>query len=131
MSESHTRSSPPPTVRSVDGTTVVTPRGEIDIVTAIALVARLDVLSSVSHPDLVVDLRSVSFIDCAGLSVLCRTRNRVRARHGRLRLVTGSSRFLRVLRAAGLGGVFEIHPHLSTAPAAPASAVGALPAAVG
>lgn len=131
MSESHARSAPPHTVRTVEGTTVVTPHGEIDLVTAISLAAHLDLLSSVSHPDLVIDLRSVSFIDCAGLSVLCRTRNRIQARHGRLRLVSGSSRLLRVLRATGLGGVFEIHPHLPAAQATPPPTVGFLPAAAG
>ncbi|MFE9115104.1 STAS domain-containing protein [Streptomyces collinus] len=61
-------------------------------------------------PDLVLDLRPVSFIDCAGLGVLCRVRNRVRARHGRLRLITGSIRLARVLRHTGLAGVFEVLP---------------------
>ncbi|KUL20779.1 anti-anti-sigma factor [Streptomyces regalis] len=88
--------------------------GEIDLVTAIPLAARLDTLTSAPSPDLVLDLRAVSFIDCAGLGVLCRTRNRVRARHGRLRLISGSSRFLRLLRTVSLGGVFDVHPQLST-----------------
>ncbi|WP_327087529.1 STAS domain-containing protein [Streptomyces viridochromogenes] len=81
-------------------------------------------MASGPRPDLVVDLRPVSFIDCSGLGVLCRTRNRVLARRGRLRLVIGSSRVLRILRAAGLGGVFEVHPDLSRAlaPAPPAHA---------
>lgn len=115
MTENRTRSAPSRAVRSIDGATVVTWHGEIDLVTAIPLASRLDALTSGPHPDLVLDLRSVSFIDCSGLSVLCRTRNRVLARQGRLRLVTGSDSFLRVLRVTGLGGVFEIHPHLPSA----------------
>ncbi|MEV6505251.1 STAS domain-containing protein [Streptomyces sp. NPDC051642] len=115
MNENHTRSAPARTVRSIDGATVVTWHGEIDLVTAIPLASRLDALTSGPHPGLVLDLRSVSFIDCSGLSVLCRTRNRVLARHGRLRLVTDSDSLLRVLRVTGLGGVFEIHPHLPSA----------------
>lgn len=90
----------------------MTLHGEIDVATAIPLASRLDALSSGAHPDLVLDMRAVSFIDCAGLGVLCRTRNRVGARHGRLRLVSESGGFLRVLRAAGLGGVFEVYPGL-------------------
>lgn len=115
MTENHTRSAPSRTVRGIDGATVVTLHGEIDLVTAIPLASRLDALTSGPHPDLVLDLRSVSFIDCSGLSVLCRTRNRVLARHGRLRLVTDSGSFLRILRVTGLGGVFEVHPHLPSA----------------
>ncbi|MFD4873056.1 STAS domain-containing protein [Streptomyces sp. NPDC058420] len=115
MTENRTRSAPSRTVRSIDGATVVTWHGEIDLVTAIPPASRLDALTSGPHPDLVLDLRSVSFIDCSGLGVLCRTRNRVLARHGRLRLVTGSDSFLRVLRVTGLDGVFDIHPHLPSA----------------
>ncbi|WP_373463417.1 STAS domain-containing protein [Streptomyces sp. B4I13] len=67
---------------------VVELRGELDISTAPPLAARLDALTAGPHPDLVLDLHSTAFIDCAGLGVLCRARNRVPARHGRLRLVT-------------------------------------------
>ncbi|MDF3146798.1 MULTISPECIES: STAS domain-containing protein [unclassified Streptomyces] len=110
MSENHTRSMPPLSVRAVAGTTLVELRGEIDLFAASHLAAHLDALPS----DLVLDLRGVSFVDCSGLGVLCRTRNRILARQGRLRLVTDSARFLRVLRIAGLAGVFEIHPGLPT-----------------
>ncbi|GAA4323939.1 hypothetical protein GCM10023086_50100 [Streptomyces venetus] len=85
-------------------------RDEIDLLTAPALRARLDLLTAGPRPDLVLDLRPVSFIDCAGLGVLCRARNRVLARRGRLRLVTDSTFLRRVLRHAGLAGVFEVLP---------------------
>jgi len=54
----------------------------------------------------------VTFIDCAGLGVLCRAGNRVRARAGRLRLVSDSARFRRMLRLVGLGGAFEVASRL-------------------
>ncbi|GEC02701.1 hypothetical protein SSP24_03560 [Streptomyces spinoverrucosus] len=82
--------------------------GEIDILTAPCIGARLDVLSARPLPDLVVDLRSVSFIDCSGLGVLCRVSNHVRARQGRLRLVTDNPRFRRILRLTRLSGAFEL-----------------------
>jgi anti-sigma B factor antagonist len=116
MSENQAKSVLSHTVRDADGTTVVSLRGEIDLATAVPLTAHLDALTYDPHPDLVLDLRSVSFVDCAGLATLCRTRNRVRALHGRLRLVIDSSRHLRVLRAAGLSGVFEVHSDLGDAP---------------
>ncbi|MET8827858.1 STAS domain-containing protein [Streptomyces sp. NPDC004610] len=113
MSENARRPTPPPPpVRTVGGTTVVALYGEIDLATAPPLAARLDALASAPYPDLVLDLRPVSFIDCTGLGVLCRTRKRVRARQGRLRLIAGGRHFLRVLRAVRLDGVFEIHPEL-------------------
>ncbi|MEU6244095.1 STAS domain-containing protein [Streptomyces sp. NPDC047024] len=92
--------------------TVVALRGEIDLLTAPGLAARLDTLTSRPHPDLVLDLRPVEFIDCTGLGVLCRTRNRTRARQGRLRLVADSEEFLRLLRTTGLGGAFEVQAGL-------------------
>jgi len=50
----------------------------------------------------------VSFIDCSGLRALCRARNRVLARSGRLRLVTDSARLLGMLRSVDLGEAFEV-----------------------
>ncbi|MEV6833023.1 STAS domain-containing protein [Streptomyces sp. NPDC051133] len=99
-----------------DGPTVLPLHGQIDLLTAPALAARLDALTAHPSPDLVLDLRPTEFIDCTGLGVLCRARNRVLARRGRLRLVTDSTGFLRILRASGLSGVFEVHSRLPDAP---------------
>ncbi|MFM9632607.1 MULTISPECIES: STAS domain-containing protein [Streptomyces] len=112
MSDTSIVSTPHPTERTVGGTTVATVRGEIDLLTAPGLAARLDVLTAGPCPDLVLDLGRVSFMDCTGLGVLCRARNRVLARHGRLRLVTHSTFFQQTLRRTGLAGVFEVLPCL-------------------
>ncbi|MFF5978931.1 STAS domain-containing protein [Streptomyces olindensis] len=101
---------------------VVALRGEIDLLTAPALRERLDLLTAGPSPDLVLDLRTVSFVDCVGLGVLCRARNRVLARHGRLRLVTGSAFLRRTLRHAGLAGVFEVLPGMPRDMAGPLTA---------
>ncbi|MBX9360607.1 STAS domain-containing protein [Streptomyces massasporeus] len=98
---------------------VVTLRGELDLLTAPALRARLDVLTAGPRPDLVLDLRPVSFIDCSGLGVLCRARNRVSARQGRLRLVTDGTSLRRVLRHTGMAGVFELLPGMPVGVADP------------
>ncbi|MER6632413.1 STAS domain-containing protein [Streptomyces sp. NPDC000987] len=115
MAETHSSRTPDPTVRTVAGRTVVALRGEIDVLVAPSLSARLDALTSSPSPDVVVDLRAVSFIDCSGLGVLCRVRNRVLARDGRLRLVSDDPGFLRLLRPAGLAGVFHVCTRLSEA----------------
>ncbi|MBK3576480.1 STAS domain-containing protein [Streptomyces sp. MBT65] len=101
--------------RVIAGTTVMELHGEIDLLTGQPLSARLDMLTAVSCPDLVLDLRALSFIDCAGLGVLCRAQNRIAARGGRLRFVTGKTGFLRIVRHARLSDVFEIHARLSNA----------------
>ncbi|MFE5187984.1 STAS domain-containing protein [Streptomyces sp. NPDC056628] len=112
MTENHTELAVATARGSVDGPTVVALRGEIDLGAATSLTARLDALTSGPSPDLVLDLRGVTFIDCAGLGVLCRARNRVRARAGRLRLVSDSARFRRMLGMLDLGGVFEVASRL-------------------
>ncbi|MEU6546879.1 STAS domain-containing protein [Streptomyces sp. NPDC046859] len=112
MTENHTELAVATARGSVDGPTVVALRGEIDLGTATSLTTRLDALTSGPSPDLVLDLRGVTFIDCAGLGVLCRAHNRVRARAGRLRLVSDSARFRRMLRMLDLGGVFEVASRL-------------------
>ncbi|MDL5205238.1 STAS domain-containing protein [Streptomyces sp. ALI-76-A] len=61
------------------------------------------------------DLRSPSFTDRTGLGLPGRARDRVRARHGRFRLVGASPHFLRVLRRVRLTGVFEVYPRGSDA----------------
>ncbi|MFJ5309735.1 STAS domain-containing protein [Streptomyces sp. NPDC088350] len=113
------------TERVIAGTTVMALRGEIDLLTGQRLSARLDMLTAGSCPDLVLDLRALSFVDCAGLGVLCRAQNQTAARGGRLRLVTGQTGFLRIVRHARLSDVFEIHARLSTALAAGPESGGA------
>ncbi|WP_328437240.1 STAS domain-containing protein [Streptomyces sp. NBC_00444] len=115
MSEAHARRLQYLRERTVGDTTVMELLGDIDILTAPLVSVRIDALTAGPRPDLVLDLRRVSFIDCSGLRLLCRARNRIRTQHGRLRLVTGSPRFLRILRHAGLAGVFEVHTHLPEA----------------
>lgn len=115
MAHTHTGTMPSHTERTVGDTTVLELHGEIDIRTEPALSARLDALTAAPGADLVVDLRPMSFIDCAGLRVLCRARNRVEARQGRLRLVTDSAGFRRMLRHTNLTDAFELHARLTDA----------------
>lgn len=108
MADNPLRSALSPAERTAGESTVVTLAGEMDLLTAPGLTARLDPLTASPHSDLVLDLRPVVFIDCTGLGILCRARNRVLARHGRLRLVSDSAGFRRILRHTGLAGVFEV-----------------------
>ncbi|WP_063763059.1 STAS domain-containing protein [Streptomyces rimosus] len=96
--------------RVVGATTVVELGGEVDILAAAALGMRLDEITGTRHPDLVLDVRDVTFIDCCGLSMLCRTRRRIQAKAGRLRLagVAESPSVLRLLRLTGLLSTFDL-----------------------
>jgi anti-sigma B factor antagonist len=92
--------------------TVVELHGEIDILAAPSVTAHLDTLTSAGRPQLVVDLRSVTFIDCSGLAALCRARRRALSRGGSLRLVVDDPRVLRILRLTHLSRAFEVYDSL-------------------
>ncbi|MFG2831380.1 STAS domain-containing protein [Streptomyces sp. NPDC048434] len=96
--------------RAAGGTTVLELRGELDILAVSVLSDQLDEITGTQGTDLVVDVRAVTFIDCAGLSLLSRARYRTRQRGGRLRLtgVSGGGSVARLLRMTGLTGTFEI-----------------------
>ncbi|MFD5257529.1 STAS domain-containing protein [Streptomyces bobili] len=115
MTDEHSGTGPGPVERSVGDTTVLAVRGEIDIAAAPLLTARLDALTAAPSPDVVVDLRATSFIDCAGLRVLCRARSRAEELDGRLRLLTADPRFRWILRHTGLADAFEVHTSLTEA----------------
>lgn len=102
-------------VRVLGGVTVAEVAGELDIFAAGRISARLESLARAGCPDLVLDLRRVTFLDCAGLSLLCRLRNRVLEREGRLRLVITDPRFLRLLRMVRLEDAFEVLEDLTPA----------------
>ncbi|MEU6389551.1 STAS domain-containing protein [Streptomyces sp. NPDC046939] len=100
------------TERSVGDTHVVALHGEIDVATVPRITACLDALTTAPCPDIVLDLREVTFVDCAGLGALCRAQTRTDAVGGRLRLVTDEGGVLRVLRMTDLSTAFEITPVL-------------------
>ncbi|MBH5336942.1 STAS domain-containing protein [Streptomyces pactum] len=102
--------------RTLGGITLVEMAGELDIVAAGTARPCLDALvRGGRHPDIVLDLRGVTFVDCAGLSVLCRVRNRVLERGGRLRLVIDDPRLRRLLKIVRLDDAFEVLDDLASA----------------
>ncbi|MFD7665578.1 STAS domain-containing protein [Streptomyces sp. NPDC059788] len=94
----------------VGATTVVELSGEVDILAATTLLTRFDEITGARCPDLVLDVRDVTFIDCCGMSLLCRARRRIEVKAGRLRLagVAESRSVLRLLRLTGLLSAFDL-----------------------
>ncbi|WP_328865330.1 STAS domain-containing protein [Streptomyces sp. NBC_00304] len=90
-----------------NGRTVVALRDEIDIATAALIAPALDGATSAGSPHVVVDLTEVSFLDCSGLTLLCRARRRALDRDGRFWLVCDCPRILRLLRAGRLHDLFR------------------------
>ncbi|WP_413760541.1 STAS domain-containing protein [Streptomyces sp. MMBL 11-3] len=83
--------------------TVVELHGEIDLFSAAAISAELDGATEPYAPQVLVDLRPVTFIDTSGLDVLHRAHARVRSRAGLLRLVVEKPHVRRLLRLAAPG----------------------------
>jgi anti-sigma B factor antagonist len=96
--------------------TVVEVSGEIDMATAGSLAEHLLAATERPAPDVLVDLRRVTFFDGSGLRVLCRADSRARTRGGRLRIISDGPRIHRLLTAAGL---LDRFPPLADLPPAP------------
>lgn len=91
----------------VQGSTILELHGEIDIAATIAITPLLDAATSRPEPLVVLDLTQITFLDCSGLSLLCRVHRRVASRHGDLKLVCPHRQTLRLLRLARLTDVFR------------------------
>ena len=91
-----------------DSTHVVSPTGEIDLVTAPALGRRLFSLLDEGKTSLVVDLSRVTFMDSTGIGVLLNVLRRVGHRKGRLVLVCPTERIMRPFEISGLVGLLQI-----------------------
>ena len=101
--------------QTVDGLTVVTVTGELDLATAPTLHRELRRADDASSPDLAVDLSQVTFFDCAIVGVLVRAMNNVQAEGGCLRLRGLSGGPKRLLDLCHLDGVICVEDTASIA----------------
>ena len=95
--------------RRRDGATVVRAIGEVDLLTVAQLRAALDGCLTAGAGPVVLDLREVSFIDCAGVGELAVARRRARRRGVALeirpsRAVARVAALLEMTAALGLPG---------------------------
>jgi len=95
--------------RDVDGRTIVSVGGEIDVYTAPKLRDMITELVGGGTYDLVIDMSGVEFLDSTGLGVLVGGLKKVRAHDGSLELVCNQDRLLKIFRITGLAKVFVIH----------------------
>jgi anti-sigma B factor antagonist len=87
---------------------VVEVSGELDLATAPELRERLDAHLDAGRYTIVVDLRSVTFLDSTALGVLVGALKRCRERDGDLRLTTAEPRILKLFTITGLNETFSI-----------------------
>ena len=102
-------------VHEVDGTSVLSVKGELDFYAAPQLREQLVALSDPPDRVLVVDLDGVDFLDSTGLGILVGGLKRFRSGGGDLVLASIHPRVLKVLEITGLTSVFTIHDTLDTA----------------
>ncbi|MFB7992164.1 anti-sigma factor antagonist [Streptomyces sp. NPDC056002] len=110
-----TDAAPPPVVYETGDCVVVELRGDVDIVTLQSSVALLETVAAGPAATVVIDLTRTTFFDCSGLTLLLRTRRRVEARGGRLRLVCDQPLTLRLLEVTGLLPLFAPAPTVEAA----------------
>ena len=110
------------TDNAVDGWTVVTISGEVDVAAGPDLRDQLLPLIESGADHLVIDLEPVDFIDSTGLGVLVGAVRRARANDGDgdVRLVCTNPRILKVFAVTGLDQVFVIAASVDEAVAATA-----------
>jgi anti-sigma B factor antagonist len=96
------------TVEHHDDATLLHADGEIELATAARLAAALADCSG----EILLDLRSVTFIDCAGVTVLVNATHRAAGGGGRLRIVPGRA-VQRLSDILGLAGELHLEDELS------------------
>jgi anti-sigma B factor antagonist len=114
--------------RECGGHVVVTLPGELDIADAASVAAALAAVAA-RHPEMVVDLAGLEFIDSSGVAALARGRKHARHAGGDLLLAAPRQQVLRVLTLTRLIDVFPVHASVdeaasSAGPRRPAAAAG-------
>ena len=89
-------------VEMVASTLTIVVRGDFDLAATIELRNAIRRSAEGGYPDITVDLRCVSFMDCAGVRGLLQCRDQVTASGGRFELGRVSPRVARILELTGL-----------------------------
>jgi anti-sigma B factor antagonist len=102
-------------VSTLNGWTVVTIHGELDVASAPTLRERLIGLVNDGSNHLVLDLEGLDFIDSTGLGSIISALKRARTNDGDLRLVCTQSRIRRLFEITALDKAFPLHSSLDEA----------------
>lgn len=99
------------------GHAVVALCGELDLADAPAVASHLMTAVAACGPSIIVDLASLTFIDCCGLGVLMRVLQWARESGGDMPLAAPQQRVRKVLSLTGLIDVFSVYPSVDQAAA--------------
>jgi anti-sigma B factor antagonist len=97
------------------GASILTLRGEIDVYTAPQLRQAIVDIVDGGATRLVVDMRSVEFLDSTGLGVLVDGLRRVKTKDGSLSIVATQDKILKIFDITGLNKAFLIHDSVDEA----------------
>jgi anti-anti-sigma factor len=102
-----------------DDVLVIAPAGRLDSSNAPVFDRRL--VSSIEQGDtaIVIDLSALEYISSIGLSVLLSVAKRLKRVDGRVRLAAMNDRVRTVIEISGFTRIFDIHPTVESALAAP------------
>lgn len=101
------------TVRRQGALVRIEVHGELDLATSTDLSALIDQVTGEPGQTLVVDLRALTFCDCAGLNVLVHQHHRLRERGGTLILLRPPPRIQQLLTLIGLDHQLHIRPKVA------------------
>ena len=96
------------------GQAVVALRGEVDVTAAAGVAAALAEVVA-RHPDIIVDLADLAFIDCCGLRALAGAREQARQAGGDLQLAAAQRPVLRALALSSPAGAFSVYASVAQA----------------
>jgi anti-sigma B factor antagonist len=97
-----------------DRRAVVGLRGELDVTDAAGVTVALAGVVA-DHPDIIIDLTGLEYIDCYSLWALAGVGEQARATGGGLLLAAPQQLVLRVLALTGLADVFSVHASVEQA----------------
>ena len=100
------------------GITCVTLTGRLDIPGAQAIDLRFSALASGERPLLLVDLSQVSFLASVGIRTFFATARTVKARRGRMALLSPTELVAKVLESAAVDSLIPVYQDVSAACAA-------------
>ncbi len=105
---------------NLDGTVVLTVRGDLDLDTAPAVRNALDQALARPHPRIVVDLSGLQFCDSTGLSAFVVGGNHAAAQGGWVRLAAPSDWMRGLFDTLGLSRRLVVYPDVAAALGDPA-----------
>lgn len=102
-------------VKKTNGVTTVEVSGEVDLGTLPHLQRMLNEALEQDAHDIIVDLRSVSFIDSSGVGALIGAKKKLLASRGELHVVYGNEQMRRKLGIMKLGSILCLHETIEDA----------------